>query len=82
MRLQHEHPLRLDDLEFARRWFGSVRATHYHLFALLAMAVHGTPAFAPARQALIALDRWLFRLVPGLQRFAWIVVLELDSPRS
>ncbi|MBV9440811.1 MAG: class I SAM-dependent methyltransferase, partial [Candidatus Eremiobacteraeota bacterium] len=67
------------DLAEARRLFGDVRARYFHLAALGAVAAVKTPVFRAVLAGLSALDRVLLR-VPAIQRYAWIVVLELSSP--
>jgi SAM-dependent methyltransferase len=81
LRTDDEHPLKVGDLRALERRFGRVEARFFHLSSLLAVPLHRRPGFALALAGLEALDRALFRLVPPLQRFAWMVVLALGDPR-
>lgn len=75
-----EHPLLVGDLELARRYFARVEATFFHLASLLALPFRASSGFDGLLTKLEALDRRLFRRVPAVQRFAWMVVLELQHP--
>jgi SAM-dependent methyltransferase len=81
-RTSDEHPLRAGDIELARRYFGRVDASYFHLFELLAVPIRHTPLFEPVRRTLGVVDAGLFRIVPPLRRQAWFVVLRLAEPRS
>jgi SAM-dependent methyltransferase len=79
-RSEDEHPLRTEDVEIARRWFHDVDAEFHDLTALAAAFVppSWTPHVAPVLQRF---DDWLFRRVPRLRRYAWVVVLRAGRPR-
>jgi SAM-dependent methyltransferase len=79
-RTDDEHPLKLADIELARRWFGGVEARYFHLFVLLATPLRSTRVFTPVRRALDAVDRGLFGGVAPSRRLAWYVVLRLTRP--
>jgi SAM-dependent methyltransferase len=76
-----EHPLRVDDLERARRHFALVDVEFYDLTAMGAF-------FLPDRwrdrmlPSLRGLDQLLFRRVPFARRYAWVVVMQLSEPRA
>jgi SAM-dependent methyltransferase len=78
-RSHDEHPLRMADIERARSWFGLVHAEHFDLLALAA-------PFLPPRVRtrvvpwLRRADAALFRALPFLRRYAWVVVLRLERP--
>jgi SAM-dependent methyltransferase len=78
-RSHDEHPLRMADIDRARRWFGVVRAEH---FDLLALAAPFLPSRLRARVVpwLRRADATLFRAFPWLRRYAWVVVLRLERP--
>jgi SAM-dependent methyltransferase len=80
-RTHDEHPLRLADLERARRYFGEVDAWYFHVFAMAAVPFRRTPAFARILSALDRLDRRLLDTVVGSRRYAWLVVIRLGDPR-
>jgi len=75
-----EHPLLAEDLDLARRHFARVDATFFHLLSLLALPFRSSSGFDDLLRKLDAGDRALFRRVPAVQRFAWMVVLELRQP--
>src|SRR5262249_54121852 len=79
-RSDDEHPLRVDDLDIARRWFHDVDAEFHDLTALAAafLPASWTRHVAPPLQRF---DDWLFRRVPRLRRYAWVVVLRARRPR-
>lgn len=80
LRTPDEHPLLSGDLELARRYFGRVDIRYFYLTTLLALPIAPTRFGRPVIAALNALDRVLFRLLPVLRRYAWIVLIELSQP--
>lgn len=79
LRTSDEHPLLMRDFELCRDYFGSVDVRYFHIAALLGVALHGTPAFAPAMRVLHAVDRALLRVIPPLRRHAWVSFLVLEE---
>jgi SAM-dependent methyltransferase len=81
LRTEDEHPLRVEDLRRLHWDFAEVDVTFHVLTALAAVPVtrFGRLGSLVAR-GLDRLDRVLFRLVPPLRRFAWIVVIRLRRP--
>jgi SAM-dependent methyltransferase len=80
MRTSDEHPLRLDDFDLARRRFGDVRTEFFGLLSVGGAFVRRLPGGRAVARALAAADDWLFRRVPWIRRWAWVVVLELRQP--
>ena len=82
MRTPDEHPLRVQDLRAASRWFGQVDA-EYHVLASFAAIpfrrLRRYPAIVDRRNRI---DTAAFRRFTALGRFAWIVVLHLSQPRT
>jgi SAM-dependent methyltransferase len=76
-RTADEHPLRVDDLRLAGRYFADVRVNYFHLFDLLALPFVGKRAGRPLLRALARVDGAAFRLAPPLRRQAWYSVLRL-----
>ena len=77
MRSPDEHPLRMSDLESIAGAFTEAR---FRFFSLTELAVVPFRRWAWSRwltRAAAAFDRLLFRLVPYVRRFAWIVVIEV-----
>ena len=77
LRVPDEHPLRRGDLAYIREVFPSTRFTYYHLLSLLAIPFASTRLFDPLHRVLEKSDRALFRIVPPLERFAWVVLIVL-----
>lgn len=80
LRTEDEHPLHMDDLDHAGRWFARVERRYFHLTALAAAGVHGRAPFEPLLRGFEHVDRTLFRLAPGVTRWAWVIVLSLSAP--
>lgn len=82
LRTIDEHPLRMDDLELARRWFGDVDTTFYTLTSLTAFPLRNSRHFQRVVDVLDGVDRVLFRVAPPLRRYAWMAGMTLRSPRG
>lgn len=82
LRSADEHPLRLPELKAARHYFADVQSSHFHLLTLLAVPFRRTPWFSRLLGFLHRSDQALFRAVPWVRRWSWIVILELGSPRD
>lgn len=80
MRTSDEHPLRMKDIRLAKNYFGSVDARFFNLFALFAIPLRKTRFFPFLVNILSEIDNWLFSAFPFLQKYAWIVVLDLSRP--
>ena len=81
-RTADEHPLLLSDFTLARRYFGSVKVTYYHLATLAAIPFCNTAVIAPLSRALDKLDRNIFALAPFVRRYAWYAVIEFSEPKQ
>lgn len=81
LRSPDEHPLLMEDLRLAERYFESVRVRYFNLATLAVAPLWKTPLLRPAAQVLGALDELLLR-IPGLQRQAWMAGLELSAPKA
>lgn len=80
IRTPDEHPLLERDLALARTFFGRVDIRYYYLTTLLALPIARTTFGMSAVKALNAVDRVLFRYLPAMRRYAWIMVIELRQP--
>jgi len=75
LRTPDEHPLTMDDLQFAKEVFTELEIRAYHLLALAAVPFRRWPSvFDPLLAALERIDGWLFRLLPFSRRYAWYAV--------
>lgn len=83
LRTDDEHPLLMSDLAGLCRHFGSVTVSYHVLTALAAVPLTRFGRIGRVvAHALERVDRVLFRLVPPLRRYAWIVVIDLADPNS
>jgi SAM-dependent methyltransferase len=81
LRTVDEHPLLMDDLKLAERFFGEVDRRFFTLSSLAAIPIRNRPGFERLLGGLDGLDRWLFRIAPVLRRHAWMVAITLCDPR-
>lgn len=82
MRTTDEHPLLMQDLQRAEKYFGRVETHFFHLFSLLAVPFRARRSFPTVLGLLDGLDGLLFRAVPPAARYAWMVALVLSDPRK
>jgi ubiquinone/menaquinone biosynthesis C-methylase UbiE len=77
LRTVDEHPLRVDEIELAKRYFSSTRVEYFHLTSLAALPLRNQRFFPQVADGLERADQVLFRHIPYLQRHAWMGLLEL-----
>jgi SAM-dependent methyltransferase len=82
MRTPDEHPLTVSDIRIAESYFARVNTKCFGLFSLGAVPFRNTPLFGPVYGALEAIDQGLMSLFPFLRKYAWMVVLDLGSPKK
>lgn len=75
-----QHILSRSDLELARRFFGRVDYSFFHLATLAAVPFRNLPGFRALLGALEAVDRVILS-IPGFRWMAWITVFVLADPR-
>jgi ubiquinone/menaquinone biosynthesis C-methylase UbiE len=80
MRSADEHPLLMSDFALMRRYFGGVEMRPYHMSSLAAVPLRRTRGFEPALAVLEKLDTALFRVLPFVGRYAWMVLIVLSDP--
>ncbi|MFI5072675.1 MAG: class I SAM-dependent methyltransferase [Terriglobales bacterium] len=76
-----EKPMTLEEIQTAERFFINVKHTEHFLFAVAAAPIHlvsDTIAFWTIK-GLDLVDRGMFKLLPGLNRFAWLSMLEMEK---
>jgi len=81
-RTSDEHPLLVEDLALGREYFEDVQPNYFGLASLLTLPVERMRKSAALVQRLDTLDRLLFHRVPAIGRYAWLVALDLQRPRS
>jgi ubiquinone/menaquinone biosynthesis C-methylase UbiE len=74
-----EHILRYEDSARMRKFFKTVDVRTFHLAALAAVPLRGTPVFEPVRAALDAVDSVILR-VPGVRAQGWMACFLLSDP--
>lgn len=77
-----EHPLTMEEVERLGEGFRTARHREFCLLALLAAPLILLPSrglFVSVLRPLQVLDHHLLRAWPGLGRFAWITVIELEK---
>jgi len=77
LRTVDEHPLRVSDLELAKRYFSDASFAYFHLTSLVALPLRRQRAFPAVASALERADQALFSGIPYLRRYAWMAVLRL-----
>ncbi|MCB0279453.1 MAG: class I SAM-dependent methyltransferase, partial [Calditrichaeota bacterium] len=82
MRTVDEHPLLFSDLNLANDFFSSVRKRYFGLTSFMAVPFFKTPFFIPILNFFDKLDEVILFLLPFLKKYAWIVVLDLSSPKT
>lgn len=81
LRSVDEKPLNLEEIKMAQRFFPNVRHTEHYVFAVVAAPIHlasRTAAFWVIK-GLDQVDRGMIRIFPGLRRYAWQCLLELEK---
>jgi SAM-dependent methyltransferase len=81
LRTEDEHPLVMPDLERASEYFQDVDPRFFHLSTLLAVPARSWKRFDPLLNTLGRFDDALFRALPALRRYAWLVALVFARPR-
>jgi SAM-dependent methyltransferase len=76
-----EKPLSLVDIEKARNWFRSCSHREHFLFSVCVAPVHllGRRAALAVIDKLDRFDQIAMRVGPGLRRFAWLSMLEMEK---
>lgn len=81
LRSEDEHPLKFNDLKFFEDFFSNVNITYFHLTTLLAVPFRNSKMFNNIFGLLNNFDSLLFRY-KFFKKNAWMIVLELSSPKK
>lgn len=76
-----EKPMTLEEIQTAERFFINVKHTEHFLFAVVAAPIHLASdkiAFWTIK-GLDLMDRGMFKFFPGLKRYAWLSMLEMEK---
>jgi SAM-dependent methyltransferase len=82
LRTEDERPLRSQDLKFAGEFFNRSSCAYFHLTTLMAVPLRNLGLFKPVLQLLNGVDQILFKVVPVSRKYAWQVILMLESPNK
>jgi SAM-dependent methyltransferase len=80
LRTVDEHPLKLSDFDFARRYFRSVDVKAFHLMSLTAVPFRRFPFFPNLVRGLDRIDAFFFRRLQFSKRYAWFAVGIFSQP--
>jgi len=80
LRSMDEHPLKIRDIQLARKYFNGMQARYFHLIILAAVPFREFAVFTILKNFLDAIDEIIFAVLPFLRRYAWTVVIELYGP--
>jgi hypothetical protein len=81
IRSSDEHPLKMSDLESLSRYFDKVNLDYYYFVSLAAVPFQRLPGGERFLRLLKKIDRRLLK-VPFMERFAWMVFIQLGAPRK
>jgi len=81
MRSEDEHPLLNKDIILLSDYFSNVKVEYFTLTSLLAVPFRNKAFFNKTLNLLRFIDNLIFK-VPYFRRFAWIVILHMDSPKK
>jgi ubiquinone/menaquinone biosynthesis C-methylase UbiE len=76
LRTKDEHPLMMADIDTIGRLFGRIDTRFFNLISVGAVLIPNKQVQSAVRGILDRIDRVLFRFLPFLRKYAWIVVLE------
>jgi len=81
LRTEDEHPILLNTLEIAQRYFRHVETHYFHLFSLGAVVFRKFKFFPHLLRVLDKIDEFIFRIAL-LRKYAWMVVIILAEPKK
>lgn len=76
-RTEDEHPLIIKDLKIAESYFSKIDLYYFNLFSILSVLFNKTRHFKPVLNLLEQLDKFIFRLFPVMQKYAWQIIIVL-----
>tara|TARA_R110000868_G_scaffold259361_9_gene517454 strand:- start:58929 stop:59657 length:729 start_codon:yes stop_codon:yes gene_type:complete len=75
MRTVDEHPLLIEDIKLAEKYFAIVNSNHFNLIATAS-------SFLPFLSRILNnVDKFLFKMLPFLKKYSWITVIEFSKPK-
>lgn len=80
LRTKDEHPLSVKDLKDAHCFFRTVQVHYFDLFTLLAIPFSNKKLFNNILRFFEKIDSFVFKKLPLLRKFSWMVVIDLSNP--
>ena len=81
IRTEDEHPLSMEDLAMAEKYFQKVEIRYFNLFVLLGIPFVRIPGFNRIIKILDAADRYFLGRLGWFRKYAWTVLIVLSQPR-
>ncbi|MGE0770175.1 MAG: class I SAM-dependent methyltransferase [Cyclobacteriaceae bacterium] len=81
IRTEDEHPLLMNDLKDAGKFFGRITVKYYYLSTLALPLIFGHRSPSLLIKTFNGIDRLIFGLIPVLRKHAWQVLIKLEAPR-
>jgi len=82
LRTEDEHPLLMEDIELAKACFQDVKTYYFHFTSLAASVFPAQRMKELISRKLDKFDSGLFKMIPFLQKHAWIVIIELRKQQK
>lgn len=82
LRTEDEHPLSMNDLRMAERYFGKLETRFFHLLSLAMAPFSKLPGFDRLVNICDTSDQAIFKLAPFLRKYAWTVGIIFSMPRK
>ncbi|MBN1291881.1 MAG: methyltransferase domain-containing protein [Candidatus Latescibacteria bacterium] len=80
MRTADEHPLLMNDITIANKFFKLVDVKYFYLFSICAAPFHKNIMFKFILGSLEMLDRSAFMLLPFIKKYAWTAIIKFSNP--
>lgn len=80
MRTEDEHPLLMNDIRLAKKFFKDVNVHYFHLTTLFAVPFRNTIFFKPLLNIFNTLDKIFFTIIPPMKSWSWYTVIEFRNP--
>jgi ubiquinone/menaquinone biosynthesis C-methylase UbiE len=80
LRTPDEHPLLINDIEFAKTYFKSINVQYFHLTSLLSVPFRNNKNFNKIVSFFTKIDTQLIGFLPYLGRYAWTVAMKMSLP--
>jgi len=79
LRTIDEHPLKINDLILANRYFKNCKFNYNHFLDLLAVPFRNTAGFNYIKSMTSKTDKLLMTLFPQFRKMAWTVTIVLEK---